>query len=58
MSFSARIKEELSRQMEEAASDYKKLQELYEQKEQSEAELLDLYARWEDLSAKLEEARG
>jgi len=49
---------ELKVQMEEAASDYMKLQELYEQQEVLETELLTLYDSWETLSAQLEEARG
>ena len=39
-------------------SDYVKLQELCEQKEEREAELLELYDKWETVSAQLEEARG
>ena len=50
--------EELNAAIEEAAADYKKLQELCEQKELLEAELLELYDKWEQLSAALEEARG
>ena len=49
---------DLSLQIEEAAADYLKLQELYEQKEALEEEILKLYGRWEDLAAQLEEARG
>lgn len=49
---------DLTQQMEEAAADYLKLQELYEQKEALEEEILKLYGRWEELSAQLEEARG
>ena len=49
---------DLTLQMEEAAADYLKLQELYEKKEALEEEILKLYARWEDLAAQLEEARG
>jgi len=48
----------LDSQMEEAASDYMKLQELCEQKEAQEAQLLELYDKWETVSAQLEEARG
>jgi len=44
--------------MEESASDYVKLQELCIQKEELEAALLELYDKWEELSAQLEEARG
>ena len=49
---------ELGLQIEEAASDYLKLQELYEQREALEEEILKLYGTWERLSAELEEARG
>ena len=49
---------DLTQQMEEAAADYLKLQELYEQKEALEEEILKLYGHWEELSAQLEEARG
>jgi len=48
----------LDAQMEEAASDYVKLQELCEQKERMDGELLELYDKWETVSAQLEEARG
>ena len=44
--------------MEQSASDYVKLQELCEQKEVQEAELMELYDKWETISAQLEEARG
>jgi len=50
--------EELKSQMEAAASDYVKLQELCEQQEVLEMELMELYETWETLSAQLEEARG
>ena len=49
---------ELTQQIEEAASDYLKLQELYEQREALEEKILKLYGTWETLSAQLEEARG
>ena len=49
---------DLTLQIEQAAADYLKLQELYEKKEALEEEILKLYARWEDLAAQLEEARG
>ena len=49
---------DLSIQIEEAAADYLKLQELYEQREALEEEILKLYGTWERLSAELEEARG
>ena len=50
--------QQLDAQMEEAASDYVRLQELCEQKELCEADLLELYNKWETVSAQLEEARG
>ena len=50
--------EELDRQIQEAASDYVKLQELYEAKQKLEDETAELYSKWEDLAAQLEEARG
>jgi len=49
---------DLSLQIEDAASDYLKLQELYERREALEEEILKLYGAWEFLSAQLEEARG
>ena len=49
---------DITQQMEAAAADYLKLQELYEQKEALEEEILKLYATWETLAAQLEEARG
>jgi len=49
---------DLTQQIEEAAADYLKLQELYEQREALEEEILKLYGTWESLSAELEEARG
>ena len=49
---------ELGLQIEEAASDYLKLQELYGRREALEEEILKLYGTWERLSAELEEARG
>ena len=49
---------DLGLQIEAAASDYLKLQELYEQREALEEEILKLYGTWESLSAQLEEARG
>ena len=49
---------DLSCAIEEAASDYLKLQELYEQQEALEDELAHLYAEWERLSQALEEARA
>ena len=50
--------EQLNAAIEEAGADYKKLQELCEQKEVLEGELMELYDKWEQLSAALEEARG
>ena len=50
--------DELEQQIQEAAADYLKLQELYEQREALEEEILKLYGTWETLSAQLEEARG
>ena len=44
--------------IQEAAADYLKLQELYQQREALEDELAHLYAVWERLAADLEEARG
>ena len=49
---------DLEQQIEQSASDYLKLQELYEQREALEEEILKLYGTWETLSAQLEEARG
>ncbi|MGI5963178.1 MAG: ribosomal protection-like ABC-F family protein [Lawsonibacter sp.] len=49
---------DLTQQIEEASSDYLKLQELYQQREALEEEILKLYGTWEALSAELEEARG
>ena len=45
-------------QIEADASDYMKLQDLYTQKEELEGQLLELYDKWETVSAQLEEARG
>jgi len=50
--------DELGTEMEAAASDYLKLQELYEQREALEDELAHLYTQWETLAAELEEAKG
>ena len=49
---------ELTEQIKDAASDYLKLQELYEQRDALEEEILRLYGDWERLAAELEEARG
>ncbi|HIY20845.1 MAG TPA: ATP-binding cassette domain-containing protein [Candidatus Flavonifractor merdigallinarum] len=50
--------EALDGAMAEAATDYVRLQELGEEKAALEAELAELYAQWEELSAALEEAGG
>lgn len=50
--------EVLAKETELAASDYVKLQSLYEEQTEVEHELLALMDRWEQLSAELEEARG
>ena len=50
--------DEISLAMEESASDYLKLQELYEERETLEDEVARLYTRWEELAQMLEEARG
>ena len=50
--------DELSGEMEAAASDYLKLQDLYHEREALEDELAHLYTVWEDLAAQLEEAKG
>ena len=49
--------DEISGEMEEAASDYLRLQELYAERDKLEDELARLYAGWERLAAELEEAR-
>ena len=46
---------DLTQDIEEASSDYLKLQELYAARETLEDEIRNLYARWETLSAELEE---
>ena len=48
----------LDAEMEQSASDYVKLQELCLQKEEQEMQLMELYEKWETVSAQLEEARG
>jgi len=48
----------LDEEMETAASDYVKLQELCTRKEEQETALMELYDRWEQVSAAIEEARG
>ena len=50
--------DEISGEMEEAASDYLKLQDLYAERDKLEDELAHLYAQWEKLAAQLEEAKG
>ena len=50
--------DEISGEMEEAASDYLKLQDLYAERDKLEDELAHLYAQWERLAAELEEAKG
>jgi hypothetical protein len=49
---------DLDAEMEQSASDYVKLQELCLQKEEQEMQLMELYEKWETVSAQLEEARG
>ena len=49
---------ELGLQIEEAASDYLKLQDLYAEREKLEDELAHLYTEWEKLAAELEEAKS
>ena len=49
---------DLDAEMEQSASDYVKLQELCLKKEEQEAQLMELYDKWETVSAQLEEARG
>ena len=48
----------LDAEMEQSASDYVKLQELCLKKEEQEEQLMELYDKWETVSAQLEEARG
>ncbi len=50
--------DEISGEMEAAASDYLKLQDLYAEREKLEDELAHLYTVWEELAAELEEAKG
>ena len=50
--------DELAQEMEKAASDYLKLQDLYAEREKLEDELAHLYTEWEKLAAELEEAKG
>ncbi len=49
---------ELTCAIDDAASDYLKLQELYEKREELENRIAHLYAVWEKLAAELEEAKG
>ena len=49
--------DELAQEMEEASSDYLKLQDLYAERENLEDELAHLYTEWEKLAAELEEAK-
>ena len=48
---------DLQQEMEEAASNYLRLQELYEQRQALEDEIAALYTKWETLAAELEEAK-
>ncbi len=50
--------DELACAIDDAASDYLKLQELYEKREELENSIAHLYAVWEKLAAELEEAKG
>ena len=50
--------DEIAGEMEEAASDYLKLQDLYAEREALEDELAHLYTVWETLAAELEEAKS
>ncbi len=50
--------DELACAIDDAASDYLKLQELYEKREELENNIAHLYAIWEKLAAELEEAKG
>ena len=50
--------DEISGEIEEAASDYLKLQDLYAERDKLEDELAHLYAQWERLAAELEEIKG
>ena len=50
--------DEISGEMEAAASDYLKLQDLYAEREKLEDELAHLYTVWEYLAAELEEAKS
>ena len=50
--------DEISGEMEAAASDYLKLQDLYAERDRLEDELAHLYTVWEELAAELEDAKG
>ena len=50
--------DELSLAIEDAASDYLKLQELYQQREELDDKIRHLYTQWEKLAQELEEAQG
>ena len=50
--------DELACAIDDAASDYLKLQELYERREKLDDEIAHLYTVWEKLAAELEEAKG
>ena len=50
--------DELTCAIDDAASDYLKLQELYERREKLDDEIAHLYAVWEKLAAELEEVKG
>ena len=50
--------DELTGELEAAASDYLKAQELYEERSRLEDELAHRYTQWETLAAQLEEAKG
>ncbi len=50
--------DEIGQEMEEYSSNYLRLQEMYEEREQLEDELAHLYAEWERLAEELEEARN
>ncbi len=50
--------DEITVEVDQFASDYLKLQDLYEERSRLEDELAHLYAEWEKLADQLEEARG
>lgn len=49
---------ELTCAIDDASSDYLKLQELYQQRDALEEKIAHCYAVWEKLAAELEEAKG